>query len=190
VCQSTSQEANSRLAGQEIHHHIWNPKVHNHVYYVHCFLFWDWSTHCIPSHPFSSTYNFISLSLSLWLYSPCGPWHLCSYLIHTQSVGLLSWGDQPTVRLLPTHRTTQTRNKCTQTSMSRVGFEPMIPVSERVKTADALDCTATVTGYTILYHPLFSALHHNNNKKVKTKFEKCSVGQITQKTLWSVSSGI
>jgi hypothetical protein len=36
-------------------------------------------------------------------------------------------GDQPTARLLPTHRT-QTQNKRTHTSMPQVGFEPMTPV--------------------------------------------------------------
>jgi hypothetical protein len=36
-------------------------------------------------------------------------------------------GDQPVVRPLPT----QTQNKCTQSSMIRVGFELIIPVFER-----------------------------------------------------------
>jgi hypothetical protein len=40
-------------------------------------------------------------------------------------------GDQPVARPLPTHRTTQTQNKRTQASMSRVGFEPTIPVFEQ-----------------------------------------------------------
>jgi hypothetical protein len=31
-------------------------------------------------------------SLYLWLYSPCEPWPLFSFLIYTQSVGLLVWG--------------------------------------------------------------------------------------------------
>jgi hypothetical protein len=33
-----------------------------------------------------------------------------------------------------------------RTSMSLVGFEPTIPVFERVKTAHALDCATTVIG--------------------------------------------
>jgi hypothetical protein len=52
--------------------------------------------------------------------------------------------DQPIARLLPAHRTAQTQNIHTQTSMLQVGFEPMIPVFERAKTVHALDCTATV----------------------------------------------
>jgi hypothetical protein len=53
-------------------------------------------------------------------------------------------GDQTVTRLLPTHRTTQTQNKCIQTSMPRVGFKPMIPVLERAKTVHVLDRIATV----------------------------------------------
>jgi hypothetical protein len=52
--------------------------------------------------------------------------------------------DKPVARPLPTHRTTQTQNKCTQTSMARVGFEPTIAVFERAKTVHALDFAATV----------------------------------------------
>jgi hypothetical protein len=33
-----------------------------------------------------------------------------------------------------------------QTSMPRVGIEPMIPASERTKTVNALDCEAILTG--------------------------------------------
>jgi hypothetical protein len=40
-------------------------------------------------------------------------------ILHT--VGSTPWtGDQPVARRLPTHRTTQTQNKRTQTSMPRV----------------------------------------------------------------------
>jgi hypothetical protein len=75
-----------------------------------------------------------------------GPWPLFQSLtLHT--VGRTPWtGDQPPARPLPTHRTTQTQNKRTQTSMSRVGLEPTIPVLERAKTVHALDRAATVTG--------------------------------------------
>jgi hypothetical protein len=38
--------------------------------------------------------------------------------------------DQPVARPLHTHRTTQTRHKCTQTSMPWMGFEPTNPASE------------------------------------------------------------
>jgi hypothetical protein len=52
--------------------------------------------------------NFINIYLPLlffyWLYSPCGPWPLFSFLIYSQSVGLVA-------RPLPKHRTAQTQNK-------------------------------------------------------------------------------
>jgi hypothetical protein len=35
--------------------------------------------------------------------------------------------------------------------MPRVGFEPTIPVFERAKTVHALDCAATVIGYTVTF---------------------------------------
>jgi hypothetical protein len=50
------------------------------------------------------------------------------------------------VRPLLTHRTTQTQNERTQTSISRAGFEPTTPVFERAKTIHALDRAATVFG--------------------------------------------
>jgi hypothetical protein len=55
-------------------------------------------------------------------------------------------GDQPVVRPLPTHRTTQTQNKRKQTFMPAVGFEPTIPVFERAKTAHTWDRAATLIG--------------------------------------------
>jgi hypothetical protein len=55
-------------------------------------------------------------------------------------------GDQPVTRPLPTHRTTQTQNKCTQTFMPRVEFESTTPVFERAKTVHALDRKATDIG--------------------------------------------
>jgi hypothetical protein len=57
-----------------------------------------------------------------------------------------STGDQPVARPLPAHRSAQTQNKCTQTSMPQVGFDPTIPVFERAKTDHALDRAATVIG--------------------------------------------
>jgi hypothetical protein len=53
-------------------------------------------------------------------------------------------GEQPVAKPLPTHRTTQTQNKSTQTSMPRVGFEPTTPVFERAKIIHALDREASV----------------------------------------------
>jgi hypothetical protein len=54
-------------------------------------------------------------------------------------------GDQPVGRPLSTHRTTQTQNKRTQTSIHRVGFKPTIPAFERAKTVHGLNRAATVT---------------------------------------------
>jgi hypothetical protein len=42
--------------------------------------------------------------------------------------------------------TTKTKNKGTQTSMPRLGFEPTIPVFERAKAVHALDRAATMIG--------------------------------------------
>jgi hypothetical protein len=62
-----------------------------------------------------------------------------SFLI-LYTVGRTPWtSDQPVARPLPTHRTTKTQNKRTQTSMPWVGFEPTIPAFERAKTFHALD---------------------------------------------------
>jgi hypothetical protein len=73
-----------------------------------------------------------------------------SFLIYTQSVGLLGRGISPSQgRYL--HRTTQTQNKRTQTSMPRVGFELTIPVFEQEKTVHDLDRAATVIGLSKLY---------------------------------------
>jgi hypothetical protein len=57
--------------------------------------------------------------------------------------GRTTWtGDQPATRPLTTHRTTQSQNKRTTTSMTQVGFEPTIPVFERAKTVHVLDRAA------------------------------------------------
>jgi hypothetical protein len=89
----------------------------------------------------------ISLSLSLWPYSPLDLGRFFGFLIlYTDS--RTDWvEDQPIARPLPTYRTTQTQNKRAQTSMPRVAFEPMIPMFEWVKTVHALDHLATVTGW-------------------------------------------
>jgi hypothetical protein len=89
--------------------------------------------------------NPIYLSICIWLYSPCGPCPLFSFLI-LYTVGRTPWmGDQPVARLQPTY-TTQTQNKRTQTSMPWVRLEPTIPAFERAKTVHALDRAATVVG--------------------------------------------
>jgi hypothetical protein len=68
----------------------------------------------------------VYLSIYLWLYSS---WldlglFLFSFLI-LYTVGRTPWtGDQPVARPLPAHRTAQTQNKRTQTSMPRVEYQP------------------------------------------------------------------
>jgi hypothetical protein len=95
----------------------------------------------------SSKLLLILLVLLLWLCSSLlGLGRFFSLLI-LYTVGRIAWtGDQPVARLLLTHRTTQIENKCTQTSMPRVGFEPMIAVLERAKTVHGLDRAATAIG--------------------------------------------
>jgi hypothetical protein len=79
------------------------------------------------------------LSIYAWLYSPSRPWQLFEFL-NLYTVGkAASTGDQPVARPLTTHRTTQTQNKRTQTSMSPVGFKPTIPVFKRAKAVHASD---------------------------------------------------
>jgi hypothetical protein len=60
-------------------------------------------------------------------------------------------GDQPVAKSLLIHKTTQTQNKRTQTSMPRVGFEFTTPVFEQAKTVHTLDHAATVIGPTPYY---------------------------------------
>jgi hypothetical protein len=64
-------------------------------------------------------------------------------------------GDRPVARLLPAHRTTQTQDKRTQTSMPRMGFQPTIPVFERTKRVRTLDRAANVIGTFIVYTSIF-----------------------------------
>jgi hypothetical protein len=94
----------------------------------------------LPTHPFIHPSIHGSTALCWALAASSVSWSF------TQSVGLLGRGDQPVAKALPTHRTTQTQNKGTQTFMPRVGFEPTIPVFERVKTVHALDRAATLFG--------------------------------------------
>jgi hypothetical protein len=84
---------------------------------------------------------------SLWFCSPSDLGRFFSLLI-LYTVGGTPWtGGKPIVRPLPTHRTTQTQNKRTQTSMPRVGFEPTTPMFKRAKIFYALEHAATVIGW-------------------------------------------
>jgi hypothetical protein len=92
-------------------------------------------------------WRYFSLSLSLYgsgVLLDLG--HFFSILI-LYTVGRTSWTrNKPVVRALPTHRTTQTQNKHTQTTMPWMRFEPTIPVFERAKTVHDLHRAATAMG--------------------------------------------
>jgi hypothetical protein len=88
--------------------------------------------------------------LSLWIYSLLDRGRFLSFLI-VYTISKTPWmGDQPVARPLPAQRITQTQNKPTQASISRVGIEPTPPVFERAKTIHALDLAATVIGISLL----------------------------------------
>jgi hypothetical protein len=63
---------------------------------------------------------------------------------------------QPVARPLFKHMTAQTQNRRAQTSMSRVGFEPMIPAFEEEKTVQYLDCAPIAVGITVDYYKQIS----------------------------------
>jgi hypothetical protein len=65
---------------------------------------------------------------------PFGPWPLFSFLILYRVSRTPLMGDQHIARQLPTQRTTQTQNKCTQIATPPVRFEPIIPVFKQAKT--------------------------------------------------------
>jgi hypothetical protein len=105
----------------------------------------------------------VRLSIYLWVYSPCGSWPPFQFL-NLYTFGRTPWtGDQPVAKPLLAQRTTQTQIKSRGTSMPRVGFEPMIPVFERVKMVHGLDCAATVIGISsLLGHNIpLNNLHSN-----------------------------
>jgi hypothetical protein len=83
--------------------------------------------------------------------------------------------DQPVVRPLPTHRTTQTQNKRTQTSMPRVGFEPTAPVFERAKTVHALDRAATVISTRSCYDTKFCSAGYGGYRKTGLISQACRI---------------
>jgi hypothetical protein len=91
----------------------------------------------------------VHLSLSfllLPLWSIGHPWNILfhfSLLILGESVGLHGWGNsQSQGRYV--HRTTETQNKCRQTSMPCAGVVPTIPLLERANTVHDLYGAATV----------------------------------------------
>jgi hypothetical protein len=105
-----------------------------------------------------------------FLYSPCGPWPLFQFNNPTQSVDFLRRGISLSQgRYL--HKTTQTQNKRTQTSICWVGFEPRIPVFERAKMVHALDRMATMIG--IFRHAEFKFVWIKNRETHPWSWKVC-----------------
>jgi hypothetical protein len=96
--------------------------------------------------------NFSFIHSSMALQPFFGPWPLLQFrnLFYTE-VRIPWTSDQPVARPLPTHSTTQTQNKRTQTSMLWVVFEPTISAFERTKTVHASDRSATVIARKVNY---------------------------------------
>jgi hypothetical protein len=81
---------------------------------------------------------------NLSLCSPLDLGRIFSFLIYTQSLGLLGQGISPSQGGATYTQKTQTRNKRTQTSMPWVGFEPTILMFGLAQTVHRLDSAATV----------------------------------------------
>jgi hypothetical protein len=80
-----------------------------------------------------------------------GPWPLFQFL-NAYTVGRTPWtGDQPVASPLLTHRTTQTQNKRTQTSLPWARFEHTIQAFQRAKTVYVSDCAAILIGGFCIY---------------------------------------
>jgi hypothetical protein len=83
------------------------------------------------------------------------PRSLFSFLIF-YTVSRAPWeGDKPVARSLPAHTGQHKQNKRTQTFMPQVGFEPTIPVFERVKTVHVLDRAAIMISIIKKYLHIF-----------------------------------
>jgi hypothetical protein len=88
-----------------------------------------WQSKSLPS------VRFIHTLIHQWLYSPLlDPGLFFSFVIISTDSRIPWMSEQPVTRPLPTHRTTQTQNKSTQTSMPWVGFELTIPALQRTAT--------------------------------------------------------
>jgi hypothetical protein len=80
------------------------------------------------------------VNLAIYIYIYSSTVHLGSWCLFQFLGSIHSWKDSLDRGLArPTHRTTQTQNKRTQTSMSREGFKPMISVYEQWKAVHTLD---------------------------------------------------
>jgi hypothetical protein len=87
-----------------------------------------------------STYLSIYLSIYLWLYSPLlGLGRFFRFMIFYIVSTTPRTMNQPAAMTLPAHKSAQTQNKRKQTYIAQVGFEPTIPVFERMTTVHALN---------------------------------------------------
>jgi hypothetical protein len=147
-----------------------NQSIYPSTYYIPTYLFIYLSIHLLQT--------YVSIYLSITYYIPT---YLSIYLSINQSingstvrlldfgrffsslilhtVGRILWtGDQQSQGLYP-HTEQRTGNKRTQTSMPKVGFEPIIPAFDRANTVHALDRAATVIGRLHTRH-----IKYNNEK--------------------------
>jgi hypothetical protein len=93
--------------------------------------------------------HYLSIYLSMAVQPSVWPWSLFSFLI-SYIVGRTPWTrDQFAARPLSAYWAAQTQNKCTQPSMSQVGFELTIPVFQRAKTVHAFNSAASVSAHRV-----------------------------------------
>jgi hypothetical protein len=93
--------------------------------------------------------------VSMALDPSVGPWPL-SRLLNLYTVGSIPWTGRSARRKASTH----TQNKSTPASMPLVGYEPTIPVFERVNTIHTLDRATTVISALDLLKPKLDTLFH------------------------------
>jgi hypothetical protein len=92
-------------------------------------------------------------------------WVLAAFSVswsYTPSVGLHGGGISPSQGLHTEQHKHRKKKHTIQTSMTRVGFEPRIPVVERTKTVLALDSAATVISIWHLYYHIRKGNNYNN----------------------------
>jgi hypothetical protein len=107
----------------------------------------------------------LSVYLSMALQPFAGPWPLFQFHDLIQSRRTPLAGNRPVAKPLTAHRTAQTQNKRTQTSIPWVGFEPTTPVLERAKTVYVLDRATTVSAF--LYIQKLNAIPNHTHTYVK-----------------------
>jgi hypothetical protein len=137
-----------------------------------------WGTHksnitfcgmCIENHSIFNLVDYLSiiyLCIYIWLYSPLlDLGQFFNFLIVYTEGRTPRTSDQPVARPLPAHRITQTENKFTQTSMLWVGFEPMIPSSERAKESSCLRPRGHRDRHTVRLGIFIAVLMHASSKE-------------------------